>query len=234
MSDNEKSTRHSLSSEDAKPYYTNPLYEDGRYLGYNKKDPFNALMAYAQEQNAAQHSITTVTEKDATPKDRGAFNERWSDFGQKDPLDELMSKTEPAPQPKPKAQQAPQADPKELLRIESTKREIDRLGRLYCDKRYVFEKESRTRWILTFCGFTLVNFIIVMLVVGNLSIADVLETSLKEIGLSLLLALVITGIHFFINVSIFGWLFQKDISGGRQVDDVVRKIRELEKTIGIK
>ena len=181
--------------------------------------------------NENRYSITREEKKDPIPKERGAFNERFSDFGRKDLYDEFAEKE--APQ-EPKEQPAPDPKQEELLRIETTKREIDRLARLYCDKRYAFERKSKARWILTFCGFALIIFIITMIVMGISSIEDVLGASLKEIGLALLLAIVLTGIHFFINVSIFGWLFQKDIAGGRQVDDVVRKIRELEKTINIK
>lgn len=117
-----------------------------------------------------------------------------------------------------------------MLDKESTKSEIDSLARLYCEKRYKFEKDSKIRWILTFCAFALVfSYIFIVISVGD--IKSLFSEDIMDILAILLAGILITGFHFFINVSVFGWLFQKDIAEGRRLDDIVKQIRDLEKTL---
>lgn len=177
--------------------------------------------------NENRYSITKETPKDPIPKDRGAFNERFSDFGKKDLYDLFAEKA--APQ-KPNEPPAPDPKQEELLRIETTKREIEQLARLYYERKAEFEKASRIRWVLTFVGFTLVVSYILISIVGG-GIESLFSADIRNILIMLLAGAVITGFHFFINISIFGWLFQKDIAADRRLADIERKIRELEKTL---
>lgn len=106
-----------------------------------------------------------------------------------------------------------------------TIKELERLSNLYHQRKQEFAKASRIRWLISFAGFVLVFcFILIKGDIKTLFSADV-----KNILLMLLVAIVMTGFHFFINVSVFGWLFQKDIAEGRRLDDIEKRIRELEK-----
>ena len=177
--------------------------------------------------NENRYSITKETPKDPIPKDRGAFNERWSDFGKKDLYDQFAEKT--APQ-RPKEPPAPDPKQEELLHIETTKREIEQLARLYYERETEFKKASRIRWILAFVGFTLVVSYILISIVGG-DIKSVFSADIRNILIMLLTGAVITGFHFFINISVFGWLFQKDIAEDRRLANIENRIRELEKEL---
>ena len=128
--------------------------------------------------------------------------------------------------PEKKAPEKPKAQP-----VDTRKEEINRLTRVYCEKRLSLEKANKARWILTFCAFALVAFVVIMITMGNLTIEDVLQTNLQEIVLALFLAVVVTAIYFLINVSVFGWLIQKIIAADRELDPITKKIHELENTL---
>lgn len=117
-----------------------------------------------------------------------------------------------------------------------TIKELERLSNLYHERKAEFDKASRIRWILAFVGFVLVFFFI--LIKGDtkslfkaLFSADIEQ--IKNILLLLLAGMVVTGFHFFINISVFGWLFQKDIAENRRLDSIEQQIRELEKHLKV-
>lgn len=153
-----------------------------------------------------------ITKKEPTSDDE-YFNQ----------LLERVRKDAEQAQVKPEKPKAPQVDPR--------KEEINRLTRVYCEKRLSLEKTNKARWILTFCAFALVAFVVIMITMGNLTIEDVLQTNLQEIILALFLAVVVTAIYFLINVSVFGWLIQKIIAADRELDPINKKIHELENAL---
>lgn len=63
----------------------------------------------------------SITKENAPSGVRSAFNDRWGDFGRKDPFDELMSKIEQTQPPQPNEQQAPAPKQEEFDRPEATK-----------------------------------------------------------------------------------------------------------------
>lgn len=108
-----------------------------------------------------------------------------------------------------------------------TIRELERLANIYFERKEEFVKASRIRWLLSFAGFALVFFI--FLIKGDLK--SLFSADIRTVLIMLLVSIVMTGFHFFINFSVFGWLFQKDIAEGRRLDDIEKQIRELEKTL---
>lgn len=105
--------------------------------------------------------------------------------------------------------------------------ELERLANIYYKRQAEFKKASRSRWLISFVGFALV--IIFLLIKGDIDY--LFSAGIKNILIMLLVGTVMTGFYFFINVSVFGWLFQKDIAEGRRLDDIEKQIRELEKTL---
>jgi uncharacterized membrane protein len=113
---------------------------------------------------------------------------------------------------------------------QETIKELNRLADLYHKRKKEFDKASRIRWILTFVGFTLV-FLIIIFLFSQATMKDMLKADIRTIGTILLIACLFSGGHMYFNVAIFGWLFQKDIAEGRRLDDIEKRIRELEKTL---
>ena len=113
------------------------------------------------------------------------------------------------------------------MREQDTIKELERLAKLYHERKAEFAKASKTRWILAFIGFVLVFFVI--LIRGD--IKSLFSADIKTTLLVLIIAIVVTGFYFFVNISIFGWLYQKDIAAGRRLDDIEKRIIELEKTL---
>ena len=110
---------------------------------------------------------------------------------------------------------------------QDTIKELERLSKLYYERKAEFDKASKTRWILAFIGFVLVfSFVLIR---GN--IKSLFSADIKSLLMALLAVTVATGFYFFVNISIFGWLFQKDIAEGRRLDDIEKRISELEKTL---
>lgn len=129
-------------------------------------------------------------------------------------------------------QQMPKAEPKKPApRKETASEELRRLEIVYHEKTSKAMKANKLRWSLTFCCFVIINFIVVMLSMGNLTIEDVLQTSFKDICLAFLLAVVWAAIFFIVNVSIFGWLIQKIIAADREAEPILKRIRELEQIV---
>ena len=177
MSDSEK--KYSISKKDVEPYYTNSLQEDGRYLGYKKKDPLDEFLEEAQKQAKLSHPEKKAPEKPKSP-----------------PIDPRIT-------------------------------EINKLYHLLDLRKTEFKKASRIRWILAFVGFVLVFCFV--LIKGD--IKSLFEADVIGIFWMLVVAAMLTGFYFFVNVSIFGWLFQKDIADKRRLDNIQQQINELEKNL---
>lgn len=114
--------------------------------------------------------------------------------------------------------------------------ELERLSNLYHERKSEFSKASRIRWILVFIGFVLLFFYILIKgdiksLLGSIFSADI--EHIKNILLMLLVGVAATGFHFLVNISVFGWLFQKDIAEGRRLDSIEQQIRELEKHLKV-
>ena len=210
----------------------------------------------------AKYSITKG--KDPAPTERGAFNERWRDFGEGYPLEQLLSQhdsetpkqetdvrycysreeerqpsiltdhhrktylqeliSNAAPTAKNPVTTAKPAPTQEEVIRELQKQvkmqELSRLSQLYNEKLCRLKRHNRIRWILTFCAYALVFFGILLLALGDVNI-----------GATLLLAVVLTAIHFLINVSIFGWIIQKMIAADRQLEPIFKRVQELEQSL---
>ena len=110
---------------------------------------------------------------------------------------------------------------------QETIRELERLANLYHERKREFAKASRIRWILTFVGFLLVFCFLFL----KGDIRSLFDENIKDILLMFAGAIMLTGLYFLINVSVFGWLFQKSIAEGRRLDNIEKQIRELEKTL---
>lgn len=124
---------------------------------------------------------------------------------------------EPVNNPKP----APtQEDVIRELQKQMKMQELSHLSQMYNEKLCKLKRNSRIRWILTFCGFTLACFGILLLVLGDVNI-----------GATLLLAVIFTAIHFLINVPLFGWLIKKRIADEEQLKPILKKVQELEKIL---
>ena len=114
---------------------------------------------------------------------------------------------------------------------QETIEELERLARIYYERQAEFAKASRIRWLLSFVGFVLVFFY--LLILGDIKSLFRVRSfeEIKNILMMLLVCIMFTGFYYFINVSVFGWLFQKDIAEDRRLDDIEKRIRELEKTL---
>lgn len=168
------------------------------------------------DQSEIQHSFSR--EEDRQPS-------VLTDHHRKTYLEELISKAAPTHQ-EPVNNDTPKAPTpsQEFLLREIQKKlkqqEISHLSQMYNEKLCSFKRNGKIRWILTFCGFTLVYFGILMLGLDD-----------PSIGLTLILAAIFTAIHFLINVSIFGWLIQKKIATERELDQMKKKIEQLAKSL---
>ncbi len=110
---------------------------------------------------------------------------------------------------------------------QETLKEFKRLANLYHVRKREFAKASRIRWILTFVGFVILFFALLL----KFDISSLFNTNIKDILMMLFASIMLTGIYFFINVSVFGWLFQKNISEWRRLDNIEKEILELEKQL---
>ena len=113
---------------------------------------------------------------------------------------------------------------------QETIKELEYLADLYHERKKEFSKASRIRWLISFVGFGIV-FSFVLIGIAGGDIEEIFSADIRNILIVLLAGMVMAGFHFLINVSVFGWLFQKDIAEGRRLDDIEKRIRELEKTL---
>lgn len=201
---NNNENRYSLSKEEPK---SNDYY-------------LKELMEYAEKQYGVQHSITTVTEKDAIPKERGAFNERWSDFGKKDLYDEFVSEAEAAPQ---KTKEPPAPDPKQV--------ELNRLCRQYYEMDKKYESAKGKRFIATILVFTIGYFALLAIANGITSIKAIFDMDLSLIGINVVLSIIFAWIHFWANATIFGQLSEMGRRESAALEHIAKQIRDTKKTL---
>ena len=111
---------------------------------------------------------------------------------------------------------------------QETLQEFNRLANLYHIRKREFEKASRTRWILTFIGFVLL--FVFILIKGDIEYFFQIDSvdDIKNTLAMIFVAIMFAAFYFFINVSVFGWLFQKNISEWRRLDGIEKQILELE------
>lgn len=114
-----------------------------------------------------------------------------------------------------------------MLDPETTKAEINRLADIYYTRKDEFAKASRIRWVLSFIGFVLIFFL--FLIQGD--VKSLFHADIRKILIILLISCVVTGFHFFVNISIFGWLFQRDIAEGRRLKNIEMQLEELAKDL---
>ena len=175
-------------------------------------------MQDSEKKQDIHYSLSDIDEKQ---KVCGNYNYRmrkdpFAEFGQ-----ELGEHNVDGKDIAPKTAPAPKKDTKQ--------EESERLARLYFERKKEFTKASRTRWLLAFAGFALV-FCIILIALNGGDIGSLFSADLASILMILLAGTVLTGFYFFVNVSIFGWLFQKDIAEGRRLDNIEQQIREIEKS----
>ena len=103
---------------------------------------------------------------------------------------------------------------------ETKQKELNRLYELYYERDKKFESAKGKRTILTILGFTAFYFY-VLYSIGEPTGWDVLW--------ALVVALVMAGFHFFINASIFLWLFRKGQEESDNLKAIKQRIDELSK-----
>lgn len=173
-----------------------------------------------------KYSLSKIGEKQEEHGTYYLYGNRPSE----DPLNEFLQAEQHRPQaPKDEPKKAPPI--KETQKRETASEELRRLEIAYYEKISKAKKANKIRWSITFCCFSVINFIVIMLYMGNSTITEVLQASLKDIGLAILLAIVLAAIYFIVNVSIFGWLIQKIIAADREAEPILKRIRELEKKV---
>lgn len=177
-----------------------------------------------------KYSISKTEE----PIDRNSMYEdgRYLRYKSKDPLDALMEQVQKeveqsqklaqASKPEQKAPEKPKAPP-----VDPRITELNKLYHLFEIRKKEFAKAKRTRWLMCFAGFVLVFCF--ALIKGDIKYLFSADMS-KIIGL-LITGIVMTGFYFFVTISIFGWILQKDIADGRRLESIREKIIELEDTL---
>lgn len=107
------------------------------------------------------------------------------------------------------------------------KEELNRLCRLYYERNQRIKKGRRIRWILTIIGFSVCYFMLFMIIDGYENIFDVFRDGIGAFLEILVVSVVLSVFHFFVNASVFGGLFQKSVAENRSLDDLLKQIREL-------
>lgn len=162
------------------------------------------------ESGSVQHCYTKI-EHDPNKLQNDFLKEMEKKLNMGDPAQqEPVTKAKPAPK---------QDDLIRELQKQMKRQEIYHLSQTYHDKLSKFKRNSRIRWILTFCGFALIYFGVLVNVFPD-----------AEVGLVGLLAVIFTAIHFLINVSIFGWLIQRKIAADRELEQIRQRLNKLEKS----
>ena len=105
---------------------------------------------------------------------------------------------------------------------EQIKAEINRLYKLYYERDKEYETAKGKRCLLTLAGFAVVFFGI---------LCAVLEPQGWDILFMLFLAIIWSGVHFFVNVSVFGALSDKGRDEGDYLRNLKKRIAELEKEL---
>ena len=145
----------------------------------------------------------------------------------RDPFAEFTSVAHPTSNETHEAPKPKQEDVARDVHLKKKQQEIERLGRLYCERKAEFIKANRIRWLLTFVGFA-VAFLVILCLFAQPDIEDILNADITAILTILFIACMFSAFHIFVNGSIFGWLFQKIIAQDRRLDEIMKQIRELE------
>lgn len=103
--------------------------------------------------------------------------------------------------------------------MDKNKEELNRLYRLLCEREKEFDTAKRNRTIVTIIGFAIFYFIVIYAVMGKPTGMDIIY--------AIVIAVVLSGFHFFINASIFGSLFQKSLAEDQRLKDIQKQIDEL-------
>lgn len=107
--------------------------------------------------------------------------------------------------------------------MDKNKEELNRLYRLLCERDKQFEANKLRRAIYTILGFAAVYFWVLIKMMNPESLVDFV--------MCLVIALVASGFHFFINAAVFGALSQKSQEENETLNHIRKQIAELEKTI---
>jgi hypothetical protein len=162
------------------------------------------------ESGSVQHCYTRI-EYDPKKSQHDYIKQAEQELNLGDPAQQPVTKAKPAPK---------QEDVIRELQKQVKMQELSRLSQMYNEKLCKLKRNSRIRWILTFCGFALVYFGVLVIAFPD-----------AEVGLVGLLAVIFTAIHFLINASIFGWLIKKRKSDEKQLEPIIKKLQELEKSL---
>lgn len=184
-------------------------------------------MSESEEKQDVKYSLTKITEETNTPRERGAFDHRWSDFGNNDPLAEFMREFKPKTEATTKVESNKVKSDKEKKQVE-----INRLyGQLY-EKDRQFEKAKGKRTTITILVFTVFYFVILMIANGYADISSTIEDIssaeiLDILGLAVA-SILIAWLHFAANAIIFGQLTEIGRSEKAILEDIKKQIREAE------
>ena len=173
--------------------------------------------------NDIKHSISKKNEN--PPKEPRAFHDRWSDFGKKDPLDELLADANKTQQQKQTSRLAP--DPKQ--------EELNRLYRLLYERDKEFEKAKGRRTIITVLFLTAVYFVLIFsysffaAIAEIKSIFDIFSTDIRITLGILVVSFVLAWIHFIANLTIFGQLYNIGRAETETLERIKKQIEETRK-----
>lgn len=163
------------------------------------------------ESGSVQHCYTRI-EYDPKKSQHDYIKQAEQELNLGDPAQQQpVTKAKPAPK---------QEDVIRELQKQVKMQELSRLSQMYNEKLCRFKRNNKIRWIITFCGFALVYFGVLVVVFPD-----------AEVGLVGLLAVIFTAIHFLINASIFGWLIKKRKADEKQLEPIIKKVQELEKSL---
>lgn len=115
---------------------------------------------------------------------------------------------------------------------EMKQKELNRLCRLLYEREKEFEKAKHKRIILTIVGFSIFYFVVQMMFSGHTDIVAMLKAvmsaDLSELFAMVVVPIIFACVHFVINASVFGALFQKNIAESRRLEAIEEQIKELE------
>lgn len=106
---------------------------------------------------------------------------------------------------------------------EKTKDEINRLYRLYYERKEEFDSAQMRRMILTIIGFAIFYFA-VFYIIGK-------PNGFKNLFGLLIVSIAMSGFHCFINGGIFSALTNKSVEENESLINIKKRISELEKEL---
>jgi len=102
------------------------------------------------------------------------------------------------------------------------KEELNRLYQRYYQMDKEYESAKLKRNLLTMLGFGILFFVL---------LNAIMEPTGWRVLIVLVMAIFLSGIHFFVNGSVFGWLAAKGREEGEHLNYIKRRISELEKEL---